>query len=546
MPADMFMLPGIENEVPRVAPFLPATPDDLSALPEARPREVVRLAEGDTLDLTAALVRRSVGGHTYAGYAFNAQVAGPLIEVTQGERVFVRFTNETVWPNGIHWHGGRIQNAFDGVPGVTQPPVGEGESFLYELAFPDPGLFWYHTHIRADVTLGLGLFANLRVLPASESPATDVHREEVLILHDVLMDAQGLYPFGLESPTHALMGRFGNVLLVNGDPEHRLSAAEGEVVRFLVTNASNARVFNLSFSRGEPIKLVGSDLGRFERQQWTESVVIAPGERYAFDVRFGASGETALVNQIQALDHMHGRYVAGVDTLSTVAVQPGRVAGETVPAYEELSIAEDVREEVERLRPHFAREPDLLLRLGASAGRMPIPLLNFIERDTIHYPPVDWNDGMPDMNWLTTGENFVWEMTDRATGLKNMDVAWEFDHGDLVKLRIVNDPTSFHPMHHPIHVHGQRFLVLAVDGVPRDNLSWKDTSLIPTGATVDILIEMSNPGTWMLHCHILEHAETGMMMTFVVHDRGDSPRATTGGDPPGPADGSTSRRREPP
>jgi FtsP/CotA-like multicopper oxidase with cupredoxin domain len=95
---------------------------------------------------------------------------------------------------------------------------------------------------------------------------------------------------------------------------------------------------------------------------------------------------------------------------------------------------------------------------------------------------------------------------------------WKFQKGDVVKVRIFNDPKSDHPMQHPFHVHGQRFLVLSTNGVPNDNLVWKDTALIKTGDTVDVLIPMENPGKWMAHCHILEHLATGMVVLFDVED----------------------------
>jgi FtsP/CotA-like multicopper oxidase with cupredoxin domain len=85
-----------------------------------------------------------------------------------------------------------------------------------------------------------------------------------------------------------------------------------------------------------------------------------------------------------------------------------------------------------------------------------------------------------------------------------------------VKISIKNDEKGMHPMQHPIHFHGQRFVVLSRDGVVNDNLQWKDTVLIPSGQTFDILVEMSNPGEWMAHCHIAEHLESGMMFDFTV------------------------------
>jgi suppressor of ftsI len=121
------------------------------------------------------------------------------------------------------------------------------------------------------------------------------------------------------------------------------------------------------------------------------------------------------------------------------------------------------------------------------------------------------------MDWLSTARDVRWLLVDRATGLANMDIAWRFRRGEVIALRLVNDRHTLHPMAHPIHIHGQRFLVLAVDGVPNENLVWKDTFLLPAASTADILLELSNPGRWMAHCHIAEHLEAGMHMVFEVN-----------------------------
>jgi len=129
---------------------------------------------------------------------------------------------------------------------------------------------------------------------------------------------------------------------------------------------------------------------------------------------------------------------------------------------------------------------------------------------------MDWNDGMSMANWVTTGREVHWILRDAATGRENMDIHWRFTRGSVVKLRIFNDPTSVHAMDHPIHLHGQRFLVLSRNGVPNEDLVWKDTGLIPAGETVDLLVDMANPGTWLLHCHVAEHMGAGMMTAFIV------------------------------
>ena len=136
--------------------------------------------------------------------------------------------------------------------------------------------------------------------------------------------------------------------------------------------------------------------------------------------------------------------------------------------------------------------------------------------DTAYYAPVEWVDGMPDMNWLSTSKQVQWILRDDATGKENMNIDWHAARGSVVKLRLVNDAKSFHPMQHPIHLHGQRMLIVARDGVPTRNQVWKDTALIPVGSTVDVLIDASNPGDWMLHCHIAEHLGAGMMAVLHV------------------------------
>jgi FtsP/CotA-like multicopper oxidase with cupredoxin domain len=140
----------------------------------------------------------------------------------------------------------------------------------------------------------------------------------------------------------------------------------------------------------------------------------------------------------------------------------------------------------------------------------------FMQLDSIYFAPVEWSGTMPMMNWASTAREVQWILRDPATGRENMDIAWRFRRGEPLKIRLVNERRSFHGMQHPIHLHGQRFLVLAVNGVPTDDLAWKDTVLVPAGSVVDILVDPANPGRWMLHCHIAEHLAAGMMMQFTV------------------------------
>jgi FtsP/CotA-like multicopper oxidase with cupredoxin domain len=129
---------------------------------------------------------------------------------------------------------------------------------------------------------------------------------------------------------------------------------------------------------------------------------------------------------------------------------------------------------------------------------------------------IEWDDAMVQMNRDSTPKNMVWKLIDRQTGAENGAIHWQFQVGDRVKIKIINALESDHLMQHPFHIHGQRFLVLSRDGAPTNDLVWKDTVLVRTGETIEILLDVSNPGSWMAHCHIAEHLESGMMFHFHV------------------------------
>ena len=515
MPKGMIMLPGLVGLRPPVTPWLPGKGVDLNTLPLAKPSTVVRLRDGDTLDLTAMLVRRVIQGNSFAMYGFNGMTPGPLIRVAKNATVTVRFHNKIDLPSTIHWHGVRLDNAFDGVPDLTQKEVPTGGSFTYKVRFPDAGVYWYHPHVREDVTQALGLVGNMLVDAPERDYYSPVNREAALILSDLMVHEGSLVPYGQEGPDFALMGRVGNVLLVNGEPDWKTTARAGDVVRYYLTNASNSRTWNVSFG-GAPMKVVASDVSKFEREEWVSSVVLSPAERYVVEVRFEKPGRHALVNQVQAINHMVGEFEARVDTLGVVTVGADLASPDHGAAFATLRKNADVSQDIGKYRAEFNREPDLRLTLTLEVNARPLITVQFMNVDTAYFAPVEWEDGMPDMNWLSTSKQVRWILKDQATGRENMDVEWTVKRGSVVKLRIFNDPKSFHPMQHPIHLHGQRMLVLSRDGVPNGNLVWKDTALIPVGSTVDLLIDATNPGAWMLHCHIAEHLGSGMMAVLRV------------------------------
>jgi suppressor of ftsI len=448
-------------------------------------------------------------------YAFNGQYPGPLIEAVRGSELTVVFRNRLPHPTTVHWHGLRLDAGSDGVPGLSQPAVPPGGLFTYHLRFPDAGIYWYHPHVREDIQQELGLYGNMLVRPDSGGGYGPANREAVLMLDDILVGDDGLVPLGLESPTHALMGRFGNVLLVNGEPGYRLSVRLGEVVRFYLTNTSNTRTFNVSLA-GARMKVVGSDLGPYVTEAWAESMVIGPAERYVVHARFDRPGRTALVNRVRGQDHLYGRFFAETDTLGVVEVGRERIAEDLSRPFDLLRTDSAAANELKGFRGLAERAPEQALILTLETRGLPRITQRLMQLDSIYFSPMEWSGTMPMMNWASTGRQVRWILRDPATGRENMDVAWRFRRGEPVRIRLVNERRSFHAMQHPIHLHGQRFLVLTVNGVPNEHLVWKDTVLLPAGSVVDILLDPSNPGRWMLHCHIAEHLSADMMTRFDV------------------------------
>jgi suppressor of ftsI len=515
MPPGMPMLPGLVGLSPGVKEFLPGAGVDAATLPEAKSRELLRLKDGDTLDLTATLVRRTVNTRVVVAYGYNGEIPGPLIRVPQNATIIVRFHNKIDLPSAVHWHGVRLDNKSDGVPGVTQEPVPTGGNFVYRVHFPDAGIYWYHSHVREDIQQPMGLFGNMIV----DSPENDYYgpanTEQVLMLGDLLTNGDTLIPFGADQPDFTLMGRVGNTLLVNGATHYTLSVAQGTVVRFFLTNVANSRTFNVSFGDA-PIKVVASDESRFEHEEPVPSVVLAPAERYVVDVRFPKAGRYVMVNAVQAINHYQGEFTPEVDTLGVVTAGATHATPDYASGFATMRTNDEVSRDIARYRAAFDNPPEKIFHLTVKPSGLPLLTTQFMSIDTAYYAPVEWVDGMPDMNWLSNASQVRWIIRDEASGKENMDIDWHVKRGSTPVIRIINDATSFHPMQHPIHLHGQRMLVIDRDGVPTKNLVWKDTVIIPVGSTVDLLIDASNPGAWMMHCHIAEHLESGMMTVLHV------------------------------
>ena len=216
---------------PGAGPPAASFPTDPAGLPEATRPELVELADGGHLHLRIGPVAKQLAGTTVRMLGYNGSIPGPTLKVRQGSEMIVHVRNDGDLDATVHWHGLRLDNAYDGVPDETQIPIPVGGSFTYRIRFPDPGLYWYHPHIREDYTQEMGLYGNILVVPAEEGYWPPAHRDVLLTLDDLLLEDGKIAPFSPAQTTYVAMGRFGNVLLVAGEPDCSLTARAGEVVR---------------------------------------------------------------------------------------------------------------------------------------------------------------------------------------------------------------------------------------------------------------------------------------------------------------------------
>jgi FtsP/CotA-like multicopper oxidase with cupredoxin domain len=560
---------------------------EVEGLEEATNPEVVRLRDGDTHEITIKPVRKRIGDVELRMLGYNGSIPGPTLHVDQGSEVTIEATNLGDVDATLHWHGLRLENRFDGVPEETQAPIPEGGKFTYRLQFPDPGFYWYHPHIREDFAQEMGLYAGIIVEPSDPDYWSPVDRRLAITLDDILIEDGQIAPFERSGPTFTAMGRFGNVMLTNGETEYRAEAKVGEVVRLHLVDTANTRIFNFGIT-GARMKLVGGDSGRVEREEFIDEVLLSPSERVIVDVLFDQRGEAILENRTP--DHTY--------ELGRISVA-GTAADRAAAAFEELRVDRELSAERERIQTDLDREPDKTLAFvsempilygseteqvssyvcpmhpevtdsepsscpkcgmklvpdtsvptayvcpmhpevtASEQGACPRCGMKLIPAEAVpasegdehgegdahahdHADGLEWEDLMPEINRQTNTSNMIWQLVDRETGAENADITWAFRVGDRIKIRLANEMDQDHPMHHPFHIHGAgRFLVLSRDGEPEENLVWKDTVLLRAGQTIDILLDVTNPGLWMAHCHIAEHTESGMMFSFDVAPAGD-------------------------
>ena len=401
-------------------------------------------------------------------WTYNGGLPGPLIRARRGDRLIVHFSNALPQPTTVHWHGVQVPIEMDGVPGVSQPPVAPGESFTYDFVVPDAGLFWYHPHVMSAAQVGFGLYGPLLV----EDPDDQVKVADqlVLVLSDIALDDNGTQ----HSPDSggvlgALLGREGNHVLVNGRIRPTLTVRDGALQRWRIVNAAKSRYFELALVGGElPFELIGVDGGYLEYSLTKWTIVLAPGER---------------------ADVLVAPRVAAGRSLTLMTTPFDRGFGSTEFRTPEDLIAFDLA----GLPPVAPMEvPKVTRNIPAMTAADATPInINLVMTTSQGLTGFDIKGGP---FWRKTsvraalGDKQLWTITNKAI--------WA----------------------HPIHLHGFFFQEVDEKGVPVSPRAWKDTIHVPVDATRRFLVKLDRPGSWMFHCHILDHAEAGLMSTVDVGD----------------------------
>ena len=389
-------------------------------------------------------------------WTYNGVLPGPVIEANVGDEIIVHFINRLPEDTTIHWHGVRLPVEMDGIQNRVPP----GGTFDYRFIARDAGTFWYHPHVRSEDQVRRGLYGVLRIngpLDGALPPGKPV------VLSDALVDSQG----NLTAPTGMMTemtGAQGNLLLVNGVLRPTLNVRAGEKVRLQFINAAASRYFRLVLP-GHTLTLVGEDGAWLERPTPTQELLLTPGQRA--DVVIEATGLPGATLDLLSLPYDRS-HASGSGASSNLL----RVRYSSDPAITTAALPQAL-----------AAIPELT---GGSASR----IIRLAE-----------SMNMSGVTFTINGRAFP--DVPLITSRRMAEETWD----------IVNESA----MDHPFHLHGFFFQVVQVGAQPAGHRAWRDTVNVPSNTTVRIKVSLDGfPGRWMYHCHILGHAERGMMAELQV------------------------------
>lgn len=393
-----------------------------------------------------------IDGSTTKVWSYNNSIPGPEIRLKLGDRLKINFRNDLLQETTIHFHGMRVPNQMDGVPGVTQDPIKPGESFVYNFVPKDPGTFWFHPHVRTSEQVERGLYGVIVV-----EDDFKYSQDRVLVLDDWrILENHQIDP-RFNTP-HDLShdGRWGNLVTVNSSSNYKLEGSPGERVRLRFVNTSNGRVYNLDFGQLKP-KVIAVD-GMYVKEVFdANNFDLAPGNRIDVDVIIPEEGIYAIY---------------------------------------------DV----------FTRGQIRLVSIIAKGEKVDTASFSYpLNRDVPDWEGVDevLVDHKYVLNAKVIDNSIKWMINDRAFPDHQ---TLNLNYNEFNKIRFRNDSSRLHPM----HIHGQFFKVISRNGSLANESFFRDTVLIYPKETVEIGIVPLDKGNWVNHCHILEHAAAGMTTLISV------------------------------
>jgi len=431
-------------------------------------------------NLTAATSLLAVAGKkSVSTWSYNLQIPGPILRVKQGDNVKINFTNTLPVKTTIHWHGMRVPNAMDGVPIVTQKPVMPGASFTYEFGLVDAGTYWFHPHVRSHEQVEKGLYG-VFIVESNEDPEYD--DEIVLVLDDWLLNDEGQIEdsFDINGGDLNAEGRLGNVITVNGKPLPTFDVKAGARIRLRVINASNARNYRFKIPSAEAV-IFAVDGNLSGRTLALNEINIAPGNRVDIDIKIphskeGNSIEGTIFDIKNTFFHREarGNILKGPQVLAKLRIKGSVDIVKDFP----VPLADNVPKWSGALKTPINETFSFDTKLDFGAFFSGGPLVSFV------------------INGKKYGEHIPTKMALN-----------QFQH-----YRITNGTG----LYHPIHFHGMFFKVLSRDGKKVDEPFFRDTALLDYDGSLEIGVIAKDPGSWMMHCHLLEHSALGMMTLIEV------------------------------
>jgi len=398
-------------------------------------------------------------------WTYGGTLPGPLIKAKVGDTVIVHFKNSLPESTTIHWHGLRVPNQMDGVPGVTQPPVPVDGEFRYEFVVDDAGSYWYHPHVNSAAQVGWGMYGPIVVEDPNDPE--EFGDDLIMVISDMSLDEAGVFlPPNNGGDFGDLFGREGTTILVNGKVMPTLKVRKGKQQRWRIINASRTRYVPIGL-RGHIMTRIGGDNGLAGRSESAPRFILTPAERGDFVFTPINDPGTALM-RLGSVNRGFGTERRPEDLMYVETVD--------LPAVEPMAIPENLRtiEPIDLSGEVIEKELEMTIGMG----------------DGIRNVIMGFN-GIPYWNMeplvARVGETHVWTLINNSG------------------------------FNHPFHLHGYFFQVLDENRVPE----WKDTVDVPDGGTVKIAVYFEGrPGMWMYHCHILDHARVGMMGQLWVGPEG--------------------------